>query len=300
MEEKEITGLAREMGFAAAYFVDASLASDAPEGIASLLLLIAPYHSWGAEESGCAWISTYYYAAQKAYVKAKEMAEHLRAIGETAHQCNDVRIKPILSKMKDFSHGRNTIHYHKDFGSRFHVQMIGFENHHPMDKSLLREGSESGMCGSCQRCLKACPTQALTEEGFLRDRCLRQHMMRGTPIPAHLRSLMGSSLVGCDICQKECPYNASLSEEPAPALFPLKPLLEEDPAAIVALSKTIGKNLAIPNRVCAQAIIAAGNSGDLTYLPILHKLTAHPSPIVKEHAIWAAEKLTSWADSKTE
>jgi epoxyqueuosine reductase len=221
------------------------------------------------------------------------MAEHLRAMGEAAHQCNDVRIKPILSRLNDFSQGRNTIHYHKEFGSRFHVQMIGLENHHPMDKSLLREGSEPYMCGSCQKCLKACPTQALTEEGFQREKCLRQHMMRGTPIPAHLRSLMGSRLVGCDICQQVCPYNTGLHEGPETiSSFPLEPFLAGDPAAIKALSQAIGKNLAIPNRVCAQACIAAGNSGNPDYLPILKKLCAHPSAVVAEHAAWAAEKLT--------
>lgn len=305
MEEKAIMMLARQRGFAAAYLADASLAAGAPEGVATLLILIAPYHSWGAEEMGCARISTYYYAAQKAYLEAGEMAKRLSAMGEEARRLSDVRVKPILSRLKDFSQGRNTIHYHRDFGSRFHVQVLGLNSHHPMEEnlikeSLLREGSGHEMCGSCQRCLTACPTKALTEEGFLRDKCLRQHMMRGTPIPGHLRALMGSRLVGCDICQQACPYNAGLSEEPAPAPLPLAPLLEEDRSTLDALSKAIGKNLSLPNRVCAQACIAAGNSGDRKFLPMLEKLRSHPSPTVAEHAAWAAEKLTVGAASKTE
>ena len=56
-----------------------------------------------------------------------------------------------------------------------------------------------------------------------------------------------------------------------------------------------GRNYAIRNRIIAQALLAAGNSGDLQYLPIIQQLKASPSPLVSEHAAWAEEKMTKLA-----
>jgi epoxyqueuosine reductase len=293
--------LAREQGFAAVYLLDASLASDAPEGISSLLLLLYPYDSWGKADPGCARISAYYFAAQDAYLKAVEMVRRLVQMGESARLCNDVRLKPLLNRLKDFTQGRNTLHYHREYGSRFHIQVIGLDTHYPMDEGMLaREGEENDMCFSCGRCLQACPACALTEEGFRREKCMRQHMMRGAPVPDHLRSLMGNRLLGCDICQQACPYNDSLKEEEtAGECFTVEDLLKQDKGTLARLSEKIGRNMAIPNRVLSQAIIAAGNSGKKAYLPILDPLCHHPSQTVSEHAKWAVKKLSIGAGETT-
>jgi epoxyqueuosine reductase len=294
MPYTDILYSARDQGFAAYYILDASLATDTPEGVSTLLLLLYPYASWGKADKCCARISAYYFAAQDAYLKAREMARKLDQTGESARLLNDVRLKPLLSRMKDFTQGRNTLHYHKEYGSRFHMQVIGLEAHYPMDESILRQkNDESDMCGSCRICIQACPANALTEEGFQREKCLRQHMQRGKPVPDHLRALMGNRLLGCDICQQVCPYNQYLQEEEtAGECFPLADLLKQDEGALARLSGMIGKNMALPNRVLAQAVIIAGNSTEKAYLPILNKLCQHPSATVAEHAKWAVNYLS--------
>ncbi len=301
MPHIDIEPLARDFHFAASYILAASLAPDAPEGILTLLLLLYPYDSWGEAPPGCARISTYYFAAQDAYLKAKEMVHRLKQEGESARLCNEVRLKPLLSHLRDFSQGRNTLHYHKEFGSRFHMQVIGLDAQFPMDKKILwLQAEKRDMCASCRRCFHACPANALTEEGFYRDRCLRQHMLRSTPMPERLRTLMGNRLVGCEICQQVCPYNDHLQETKGTGeCFPLHDLLKEDDPAMDRLSEKIGRNMAVANRVLAQACIAAGNSGDMGYLPRLNELCKHPSPAVAEHAQWAVNHLSIRAEEAT-
>lgn len=293
--------LARKQGFSAYYVLDASLAKDAPEGISTLLLLLYPYDSWGDAGNGCARISTYYFAAQDAYLKAGEMVRKLETMGESARMCNEVRLKPLLSRIKDFTQGRNTLHYHKEYGSRFHIQVIGLNKHHPMDENILRPQNKSDdMCGTCIRCIQACPANALAEEGFHLEKCLRQHMQRGKPVPVPLRKLMGNRLLGCDVCQQACPYNAGLQEGNAVReCFPLTDLLKQDEGTLTSLSHLIGRNMAMPNRILAQAVILAGNSGEKAYLPMLVKLCGHPSPAVSELAKWAVKLLSIEAGEAT-
>jgi epoxyqueuosine reductase len=301
MPYADILDLVRKQGISANYMLDASMAPDTPEGFSTLLLLLFPYDSWGEADKGCAHISAYYFAAQDAYLKAREMVRRLDETGESARLLNDVRLKPLLSRMKDFAQGRNTLHYHKKYGSRFHIQVIGLKARHPMDDSLLRQKEqESDMCGSCRRCIQACPANALTEEGFRREKCLRQHMLGGKPVPVHLRTLMENRLLGCDICQQACPYNACLQEgETGGECFPIVDLIKQDDGTLTRLSGRIGRNMAIPNRVLAQAIIVAGNSREKAYLSMLNKLCQHPSAAVAEHAKWAVNCLSTETEEAT-
>ncbi len=297
----DIHQLSRDFGFAQTYILDASMASDTPDDILTLLLLLYPYDSWGKAAPGCVRISTYYVAAQNAYLKAKEMVHNLKQEGESARLCNDVRLKPVLSRLKDFTQGWNSLHYHKVYGSRFQMQVIGLASHLPMDENILRPIEEKeDMCGSCRKCLHLCPANAITDEGFCRDRCLRQHMLESTPVPEQLRKLMGNRLVGCDICQQVCPYNARLpASEMAGECFRLDDMLKQDEAAMSLLSVMIGRNMARAGRVLAQACIVAGNSREKAYLPILNELCHHPSPVVAEHANWAVKILSTQAEEAT-
>lgn len=300
MRQADIPALAKAYGFAKTYRLDASLAQDAPAGMKTLLLLIAPYDSWGRKIPGCPWISAYYFTAQEAYSKAREIADALSGMGEKARLCNEVRVKPLLSLLDDFSQGRNTLHYHWEYGSRFHVQVVGLAARCAADETSLRMEKAADMCGSCRKCQLACPAKAITEEGFLRDRCIRQHMLKGSPVPMEMRPLMEDRLLGCDICQQVCPYNAVLPEGgSAGEGFLLEHLLACDKQTLASLAEAIGRNMAIPNRVCAQACLAAGNSRDTAYLPALQTLAAHPSGTVAEHAAWAVRILTNGKDETT-
>ena len=291
--EINFTQLAKAHGFATAYVLDAVLATDRPQGVTTLLVMVYPYHSWGDAPLGHAKISTYYYAAHTAYQKAKEMTNSLNSMSESALLCNEVRLKPLLSQLKDFTHGKNTLHYHKQFGSRFHVQTIGLAKSYAVNKDVYMIENQD-MCGACEKCIGACPTGALSSNGFDRAKCLRNYMMEGKPVPEEMRSKMGNSLLGCDVCQQVCPHNNKLiDDESSRALYAIGLLINKDQAVLSALKADIGRNMSLPNRVLAQACLIAGNSGNQVYLPQLMLLCRHPSPIVAEHALWSVKKLTS-------
>ncbi len=156
-------------------------------------------------------------------------------------------------------------------------------------------------CGTCARCLAACPTDAFPAPYRLdATRCISYLTIehRG-PIPHALRPAMGNRIYGCDDCLAVCPWNrfaqagreAKLRERPDLAAPPLAELAALDDAAFRARFagspiKRIGRN-----RFVRNVAIAIGNSGDGTLRPAAARLAADPDPVVAEAAAWAVARL---------
>ena len=156
-------------------------------------------------------------------------------------------------------------------------------------------------CGSCTRCIDACPTQALTPYQMDATRCIAYLTIekRGA-IPEELREGIGRQVFGCDICQDVCPWNrkAPAADDPElrprqalvnPALDWLAAMKEEDFAqwfygSPVKRAKFEGfrRNLAI----------AMGNSGLARYLPRLKEWARADEETLSDAASWAVRKLT--------
>jgi epoxyqueuosine reductase len=162
-------------------------------------------------------------------------------------------------------------------------------------------------CGSCTRCIDACPTQALIAPRQLDPgRCISYLTIeqRGAA-PEELRAKMGRHLFGCDICQDVCPWNrrapVSLDAAFAPRTELVNPSLEwisgmnEEEfrrtfrASPVQRAKLRG--------LLRNAAIAMGNSGERKHLPRLRELAQQPDPVVAEHARWAIARLETTADA---
>jgi epoxyqueuosine reductase len=156
-------------------------------------------------------------------------------------------------------------------------------------------------CGTCTRCITACPTQAIVAPGELDARLCISYLTiekRGE-IPDNLRSGMGRHVFGCDICQDVCPWNrkappTSAAEFEAreglvnPALDWLAEMQQEEFRAVFRGSPIRRTKLSGLRR---NAVIAMGNSGDKKFVPTLKKLCEDPDPVVAEHARWAVETL---------
>jgi len=157
-------------------------------------------------------------------------------------------------------------------------------------------------CGSCDRCLRACPTDAFPAPYRLdATRCISYLTIEHKgPIPKALRPLMGNRIYGCDDCLAACPWNRfaragrekALQARPDLVAPPLAELVQLDDAAFRARFagspiKRIGRN-----RFVRNVLIAIGNSGDPALLPAADRLRADPDPVVAEAACWAVATLS--------
>jgi len=156
-------------------------------------------------------------------------------------------------------------------------------------------------CGSCRRCLDACPTGALVDAGVLDStRCLSYLTieLRGG-IPEHYRPAIGTHVYGCDICQDVCPHNqpASVSSDPpwqartGLDLPRLVDLWQRPDADLRKLLKGSAMTRAKLTGLRRNIAVAIGNSGDPEALAALEqKRDDQPSaadPVVVEHIQWA-------------
>jgi len=194
--------------------------------------------------------------------------------------------------------GKNTMLIHPRRGSYFFLGELLLDVEFEYDEPQTGVG-----CGTCTRCLVACPTDAFPEPYVLdATRCISYLTieLKGT-IPPDLRPLMGNWVYGCDACQIPCPWqrfaiqtheSAFYPPDPDRAAPPLAELLALDEAAFAGRFdgspiRRIGRD-----RLVRNACVAAGNSDLRVFLPILAALANEdPSPLVREHAAWAAERL---------
>lgn len=163
-------------------------------------------------------------------------------------------------------------------------------------------------CGSCTRCIEACPTDAIVEPYKLdATRCISYLTIekRGS-IPEELRPLMGRQVFGCDICQDVCPWNGSESfpRRPpmttAPDFQPRTELINPALEWLASMSRDEFNQTfrgspikrAKFSGMKRNVAVAMGNSGDPAIKPYLEALTKDEDPTVAEHAQWALAKLT--------
>ncbi len=161
-------------------------------------------------------------------------------------------------------------------------------------------------CGSCTRCLDACPTQAFARPFVLDARKCVAYLtieLRGA-IPEEQRAGIGEHLFGCDECQTVCPFNGSARpRDPASARtfepLPLWDGLRE--ADLLAMDDARWNALALGSPIkraelvgmARNAAIVLGNRGESASLPALARAAeAHPSAVVREAARWAMERVS--------
>ncbi|HVU16288.1 MAG TPA: tRNA epoxyqueuosine(34) reductase QueG [Candidatus Didemnitutus sp.] len=158
------------------------------------------------------------------------------------------------------------------------------------------------LCGSCTRCLTACPTAAIPRPGVVdARRCISYQTIENRGgIPRELRAGIGTRIYGCDVCLEVCPWNRFaragrrilLEVRSGLAELDLKSLLELTPEKFAAEFKgTAVKRLKLTG-LLRNACVVAGNTagaGD-DVRDALVRLAAHDSPVVRAHAVWALRR----------
>ena len=160
-------------------------------------------------------------------------------------------------------------------------------------------------CGSCTRCLDACPTGALVGPGVLdSNRCLSYLTIENKgAIPEDHRDAIGRHAYGCDICQDVCPWNQSHKTattadpawQPRPGLDAprLLDLWNRTDDELRALLKGSAMKRAGVRRLRRNLAVALGNCGDVAAANSLesHDEATCQDPLVEEHVGWAVRKL---------
>jgi epoxyqueuosine reductase len=192
-------------------------------------------------------------------------------------------------------HGKSTMLIDQRLGTWFFLAEVLTTLELPPDEPV------PDRCGTCERCITACPTGAITAPHRLDARRCISYLtieLKGS-IPLDLRPLIGDRIFGCDDCLDACPWNrfAQLSRETA---FSARPSTTEMALRdYLTLSdgefRTLFRNSPIKRikrrGFLRNVCVALGNVGDLSDLPALERAAADPEPLIVEHARWAIQRI---------
>ncbi len=166
---------------------------------------------------------------------------------------------------------------------------------------LEPDAPERNRCGTCTRCLTACPTGAITAPFQLDARRCISYLtieLKG-PIPVELRPAVGNRIYGCDDCLAVCPWNRFARQGALMKTYARLDVAAPDLLELLALDEAgfrrrfagtpmlRAKRRGLLRNVC----VALGNVGDAAALPALQKAVTDPEPLVAEHARWALAQI---------
>ncbi len=198
--------------------------------------------------------------------------------------------------------GKNTMLIHPELGSYLLLGELLTTLELPPDAPFTAD-----RCGTCERCIEACPTGAIRGPRELDSRLCISYLtieLRGS-IPVELRPAIGDRVFGCDICQEVCPWNSDAPPVAESALG-LEPGRPARPQTMVAWAEELaglgetefkqryrGTAFARPGRdgMLRNLAVGLGNVGGEGAAPTLRRLARDDSALVREHAEWALEKL---------
>jgi epoxyqueuosine reductase len=188
--------------------------------------------------------------------------------------------------------GKNTMLIHPRHGSDFFLGEIVTD----AEVDAYDQPGRETQCGTCSRCLGACPTGAFVGPYVLDARRCISCLTIEHPgwIDRQLRPLMGQWVFGCDVCRQVCPWQkfapgAAWPELKPRALWPasLGRLLSLDQAAFDDDFRGSALHRSGRERLVRNACVAAGNSRDPQLVPALRACLVDASPLVRGHAAWA-------------
>ncbi|HYL73723.1 MAG TPA: tRNA epoxyqueuosine(34) reductase QueG [Bryobacteraceae bacterium] len=259
----------------------------------------AQAHSTDVSDPELAWISRYAWGDDYHEVVRRGLEKLVEKMGPGHEWKICVDTCPLLERSYAQQAGlgwvgKNTCLINQEIGSWFFLGEI------LTSLEIEPDSPPPDRCGTCARCIDACPTAAIPAAGYEVDarRCIPYFTieLHGV-IPEEMRGQMGQNIFGCDICQDVCPWNrrAPVADEPsfepkhfAPALEDLAGLTEGQfremfHASPIQRAKYAGflRNVAI----------AMGNSGQAKFREPLEKLAEFPNELVAEHARWALNQL---------
>ncbi len=160
-------------------------------------------------------------------------------------------------------------------------------------------------CGTCTRCVNACPTRAFAAPRILDARKCISYLTieyKGI-IPTNLRPAIGNNVFGCDCCQEVCPWNQKAEVAAHSKFLPRAPLLRPDLEWLLMLSPESFKRFFKNNPVkraklpglLRNTVTAIGNSGNPNFIPLLNNVSGSADITMLPHIKWAITQLSNRA-----
>ncbi len=230
--------------------------------------------------------------------KLRKLDEFLVAAG--GRQKTYVDTGPVLER--DFAaeagigwHGKSTMLLNRELGTWFFLAEIFTTLELPPDPPQVAR------CGSCTRCIEACPTGAITAPHQLDSRRCISYLtieLKGS-IPLEFRKLIGDRIYGCDDCLDACPWNrfAQVSRESgfaaraAVTQVRLRDFLVLDDAQFREMFRGSPIKRIKRRGFLRNVCVALGNVGTREDLPALAGAAKDREPLIAEHAAWAIETI---------
>ncbi len=278
-------------------------------GAKSMVVLAASYHSESQNipprsDAPAGFIARY--ARYRDYHEV--MGERLRALallidqlgGEGTRSLWYVDTGPVLERDLAQRAGLGFIGKHTNLISRQLGNWI-FLAEILTTLELKPDPPERNHCGSCTRCISACPTSAIRAPFQLDARLCISYLtieLKG-PIPIGLRPALGNRVYGCDDCLAVCPWNRFAKEGTLMLTHGRPELATPDLLELLSLDNAGFKRrfdgtpiLRLKRRgLLRNVCVALGNIGDAAAVPALEKATCDPEPLIAEHAQWAIRQI---------
>jgi epoxyqueuosine reductase len=205
--------------------------------------------------------------------------------------------KPLAARAGLGWQGKHTNLVSREFGSWLFIGSIF------TSAAIEPDAPEEDHCGACRRCLDICPTGAFTAPYQIDARACISYLTiehKGHIAP-RFREAIGNRIFGCDDCLAICPWNKFAHSAHETKLNfraesdnpPLAELLLLDDAAFRARFRGTPIKRTGRDRLLRNALIAAGNSGDATLVPLVEARLADDSPLVRAMAVWALSRLAA-------
>ena len=259
-------------------------------------------------DSGRGWISRYAWGRQDYHDSVMRRLRQVESALRNAAPANDLVtrcyvdtgpvVERVVAKYAGIGWiGKNTCVINQKLGSWIFLGVI-------LSSVDLQSGlSAPDRCGTCTRCIDACPTDALIAPYQLdSNKCISYLTIeKRAGIDEELRAEMGRHIFGCDICQDVCPWNRKAPVTNAEEFEPRRELVNPALSWLAEMGVEEFRHTfhgspirrAKRTGVRRNAVIAMGNSGDRKFLPVLEKLAEDEDEIVRESAAWAVRELNA-------
>lgn len=244
-----------------------------------------------------AWNDDYHQRIER---MLRRLDETMRALGGT-QRCY-VDTGPVLER--DFAsaaglgwNGKSTVQVHRSMGTWFFLAEV------LTTLELAPDEPARDRCGSCRRCIDACPTAAITAPHRVDARRCVSYLTiehKGS-IPEEFRRAVGNRIYGCDECLEVCPWNRFAQVAREAAFHARQRVFGHELRDFLALDDGAFRDLFAGSpvkrlkraRFLRNVCVALGNTGDHRDLPAIRRAMLDPDPLVAEHAAWAERELRS-------